>query len=106
MECKSQLSEPDIFETESNPLSFGSLPETNPIDSSVFRAFRRQLMEFGFLFVAFVKLYFQARFLMVQNYILNCKLRMWEAVFLYLRVQIFLTRLAQGIPVGQCWPRK
>jgi hypothetical protein len=62
--------------------------------------------EYSSLLVTFVKLYFQGRILMAQNYVLACKLRMWDAVFLYMRVQIFLIRFSNGFPVGECWPRR
>ena len=67
---------------------------------------RAQISEYGSLLVTFLKLYVQGRILMSQNYLLTCKLRMWDVVFLYLKVQIFFSRLAHGFPPGQCWPRK
>lgn len=102
MESKSQLSEQE-FGLESD---LSSIPHSSSAESSVAVAFGQQLREFGCLFITFLKLYFQGRMLIMQNHILSFKLRMWEVVFLYLRVQIFLTRLAHGCPVGQCWPRK
>lgn len=68
--------------------------------------FGRQLPEYARLLGTFLKLYCQARLLMAQNYLLSCKLRAWEVVFLYLRVRIFFVRLAHGLPMGQCWPRE
>lgn len=68
--------------------------------------FGRHLPEYAGLLAAFLKLYWQGRALMARNYVLSCQLGLWEVVFLSLRIQIFLTRLAQGFPVGQCWPRK
>jgi hypothetical protein len=29
---------------------------------------------------------------------------MWDAVFLYFKIQIFLIRLSHGFPVNECWP--
>lgn len=63
-------------------------------------------LEYGRLLLTFLKLYVQGRILMSQNYLLTCKLRMWDLAFFYMRVQIFLTRLVHGFPPGECWPRK
>jgi hypothetical protein len=42
--------------------------------------------------------------LMIQNYILSCRIRMWDAVFIYFKFQIFLIRLSNGFPLDECWP--
>jgi hypothetical protein len=75
-------------------------------ESSPFTQLRAHVFEYGRLLVTFLNLYVQGRILMARNYVLSCKLRMWDAVFLYFKVQIFLTRLFHGMPVGECWPRK
>lgn len=103
MESKSQFSNQALFEISDDPSDSVFSPT---VEASVVTAFVRQVREFGNLFITFLKLYFQGRILILQNHILSFKLQMWEVVFLYLRVQIFLTRLAHGCPVGQCWPRK
>lgn len=61
-------------------------------------------LEYGRLGLTLTKLYFQSRVLLGHNFILNCRLRMWDAVFLYFKFQIFLIRLSQGFPVNECWP--
>ncbi|HTV40408.1 MAG TPA: hypothetical protein VMF08_07530 [Candidatus Sulfotelmatobacter sp.] len=63
-----------------------------------------ELAEYARLGATLAKLYFQSRVLIAQNYILSCKLRMWDAVFVYFKIQIFLIRLSYGFPIGQCWP--
>ena len=61
-------------------------------------------LEYGRLGIILVKLYCQSRVLLAQNFLLNCRLRMWDAVFLYFKIQIFLIRLSHGFPVNECWP--
>lgn len=62
------------------------------------------LLEYGRLGAILTKLYFQSRVLMAQNFILSCQLRMWDAVFVYFKIQIFLIRLSYGFPLHECWP--
>jgi hypothetical protein len=76
------------------------------VESSPFTQLRAHVFEYGRLLLTFLNLYVQGRILMARNYVLSCKLRMWDTVFLYFKVQIFLTRLVRGMPVGECWPRK
>lgn len=103
MQFKSQLAGPET-DTYSSEVFFDSQStETAPSPLSQLRA---QFLDYGSLLVTFLKLYVQGRILMSQNYVLSCKLRMWDAVFLYMKVQIFFSRLAHGFPPGQCWPRK
>jgi len=66
----------------------------------------KHFVEFGRLFLTFLSLYFQGRILVAQNFVLSCKLQVWEVVFVYFKLQIFFVRLANGFPVSQCWPRK
>ncbi len=66
----------------------------------------KHFMEYGSLFLTFMHLYFQGRILKVQNFILSCKLQMWELAFVYIKLQIFFVRLANGFPFEECWPRK
>ena len=68
------------------------------------KSLRTHLAEYAGLVATLAKLYFQSRVLMAQNYILSCRLRMWDAVFVYFKIQIFLVRLSYGYPLGQCWP--
>lgn len=63
-----------------------------------------RLREYVRLCLAFFKVYFEGRILVAQNLILTCRLQLWEITFLYLRIQIFLVRLARGFPVAECWP--
>jgi hypothetical protein len=65
---------------------------------------RTQFLEYGRLCLILAKLYFQSRVLIMQNLILTCRLRMWDAVFVYFKIQIFLIRLAHGFPLTECWP--
>jgi hypothetical protein len=76
------------------------------VEPSNLAKLQAHFLEYGRLLLTFLKLYLQSRILMSQNYLLTCKLRMWDAVFFYLRVQIVLIRLTHGFPVGECWPRK
>jgi hypothetical protein len=62
------------------------------------------LLECGRLAFTLVKLYSQSRLLMMQNFILNCRLRMWDVVFTYFKIQIFFIRLSYGFPLDKCWP--
>jgi hypothetical protein len=65
---------------------------------------RTHLVEYAGLGATLAKLYFQSRVLMAQNFILSCRLRMWDAVFVYFKIQIFLIRLSYGCPLADCWP--
>jgi hypothetical protein len=76
-------------------------PEEQP---AIQKQLRSRFLEYGSLILILMKLYFQGRMLMAQNYILSCRLRMWDAVFVYFKIQIFLIRLANGFPLDQCWP--
>ena len=60
----------------------------------------------GRLLSTLFTLYSENQVLAAQNFIVSCRLKFWTAAFLYFKVQIFLTRLAYGFPVNQCWPRK
>lgn len=62
------------------------------------------LLEYGQLAVTLTKLYSQSRLLMIQNFILNCRIRTWNAVFICFKIQIFLIRLSNGFPLDNCWP--
>lgn len=64
----------------------------------------RNLPDYGRLVFILTKLYFQSRLLMIQNSILSCRLRMWDVVFVYFKIQIFLIRLSYGFPLDKCWP--
>lgn len=55
----------------------------------------------GFLLA---KLYCHARVLLMHNFILSCRLRLWDAAFVYFKIQIFLIRFSHGFPLDQCWP--
>jgi hypothetical protein len=66
--------------------------------------FLRNLADYVRLSITLAKLYFQARMLMVQNYLLNCRLRMWDVVFVYFKIQIFFIRFSYGYPLHDCWP--
>ncbi|MGH7940566.1 MAG: hypothetical protein ACREE6_13595 [Limisphaerales bacterium] len=61
-------------------------------------------LEYGRLGLMLMNLYIQSRVLMAQNLVLSCRLRIWEAVSLYLKMQIFLIRLSCGLPINECWP--
>ena len=50
------------------------------------------------------KLYYQSQVLKARNFILSCRLRMWDVVFVYFKIQIFLIRLSYGSPLAECWP--
>lgn len=63
-----------------------------------------RFIEYGRLGLTLMKLYFQSRILMAQNFILSCRLRMWDAIFVYCKIQIFFIRLYYGFPIGECWP--
>jgi len=65
---------------------------------------RCRLWEYGILFALFLKLYFQARLLMAQNFLLSCRLQFCELPLIYLKIEIFIVRLSLGVPLGQCWP--
>ncbi len=81
------------------------LSEPQIVDSgALLKRLFSHFLEYGRLGLILVKLYFQGRMLIAQNFILNCRLRMWGAVFLYFKVQIFFIRLSYGFPVTECWP--
>jgi hypothetical protein len=62
------------------------------------------LLECGRLAITLIKLYSQSRALMMQNFVLNCRLRMWDVVFIYFKIQIFFIRLSYGFSLDECWP--
>lgn len=70
----------------------------------LFGRLKTHLVEYAGLGLTLAKLYFQARILIAQNFILNCKLRMWDAVFVFFKIQIFFIRLSCGFPLADCWP--
>ena len=74
------------------------------LDTSIGRL-GQQLLEYAQLATLFTKLYYQNRLIAAQNFILSCKLQVWALVFFTFKVQIFLTRLAGGCPVSECWPK-
>src|SRR5215469_14322923 len=85
-------------ETDANPaLSFS--PNLNP-------SLRSHLLEYVRLLALFARLYCANRMIAAQNFVLSCKLQLWEMVFFSYKIQIFFTRLAYGCPVNQCWPRR
>jgi hypothetical protein len=63
------------------------------------------VLEYGRLVPVFFKLYFQNQIISAQNLLLQCKLRLLHATFLFCKVQIFCARLAHGFPVAECWPK-
>jgi hypothetical protein len=75
-----------------------------PEQRSLPKQLRTHFLEYGRLGLTLAKLYFQSRVLMMQNFILSCRLRMWDAVFVYFKLQIFLVRLSYGFPLSECWP--
>lgn len=84
-------------ETDANrELGFSQVPDTS---------LRSHFLEYFRLLALFVRLYYGNRKIAAQNAALNCKLQIWALVFFSCKVQIFLTRLACGFPVHQCWPR-
>jgi hypothetical protein len=74
----------------------GEIPGSTP----VFNRYAEYLRLLGI----FSKLYFQARLLIIQNFMLSCRLQLCELPLTYLKVEIFIVRLSLGIPIGQCWP--
>jgi hypothetical protein len=68
------------------------------------RTSRTRLLEYAGLLALFLKLYFQARLLMAQNYLLSCRLQLCELPLIYLKIEIFIVRLSLGFPLAQCWP--
>ncbi len=111
MECNSGLN--TVLEPElglfTNQTSLSSSVQPLDSDASFVAATGRlgkHFVEYGSLFLTFLSLYFQGRILMVQNFILSCKLQMWEVAFVYFKLQIFFVRLANGFPFDECWPRK
>jgi hypothetical protein len=71
-----------------------------------FNRLRMQFLEYSGLLITFLKLFVEYRILVIKNSLLSWRLQMWEVTFLYLRVRIFFTRLVNGFPIGECWPRK
>jgi hypothetical protein len=100
MECQTQ------FIRQNLPQPQSSSPLLNDVEFSPLASPGGHFLEYARLLVIFLKLYCQARILVVRNHLLSFKLQLWEVVFLYFRVRIFFTRLANGFPVGQCWPRE
>jgi hypothetical protein len=79
--------------------------ETQPAEQRALpRQLRTHFLEYGRLGLLLAKLYFEGRMLMAQNFILSCRLRMWDAVFIYFKIQIFFVRLSYGFPINECWP--
>lgn len=79
--------------------------ELQPAESgSLLKRLRTHFLEYCRLGFTLMKLYIQSRILLTQNFILSCRLRMWDAVFVYFKIQIFIIRLANGFPLHQCWP--
>ena len=66
----------------------------------------RYLLEYIRMVALFTKLYYENRVIAAQNFILSCKLQVWALVFVSFKIEIFLTRLACGFPVSECWPRR
>lgn len=62
------------------------------------------LCEYSRLILTLAKLYAQSRVLLAKNFLLSCKLRIWDAVFVYFKIQIFLIRLCYGFDLDECWP--
>lgn len=79
---------------------------TVPSLGTSFKRLGAHVLAYYGLLITFLKLYFQHRVLVVQNFILTCRLHMWDISLLYLKVLVFFTRLGRGFPVEQCWPRK
>ena len=107
MECNSGFN--TVLQQELTISSTSSTVQSLDSDASFVNALGRlgkHFVEYGSLFLTFLSLYFQGRILMVQNFILSCKLQMWELAFVYLKFQIFFVRLANGFPFDECWPRK
>ena len=71
---------------------------------ALFGRLKTQLVEYAGLGFTLAKLYLYSRVLMAQNFILSCKLRMWDAVFVYFKIQISVIRLSCGYPLAECWP--
>lgn len=63
-----------------------------------------RLMQYARLLAIFFGLYFQARVLMVRNYILSWRLQLCELPLVYLKIEIFIVRLSVGLPLAECWP--
>jgi hypothetical protein len=93
-------------EAETYPAQVFLGSQNTTVEPSLLAQLRAHAFEYGSLILTFLKLYLQGRILMARNYLLSCKLRMWDAAFLYFKIQIFFMRLAHGFPVGKCWPRK
>ena len=95
-----------IFTNETSPSASVQSLDTDVHSHNVLTPLGKHFVEYGRLFLTFLSLYFQGRILMVQNFILSCKLQMWELAFIYFKLQIFFVRLANGFPFDECWPRK
>jgi hypothetical protein len=81
------------------------LPESQiGANQASFKRLRLNFLEYGRLGLTLIKLYVQSRVLVAQNFILSCRLRIWDIVFLYFKIQIFLIRLSHGFPISVCWP--
>ena len=66
---------------------------------------RLRFWEYFRLLALFIRLYYQNRIIAAQNFLLDFRLQLWEVVFVYFKIQIFLVRLSRGLPVNECWPR-
>jgi hypothetical protein len=80
-------------------------PELN-LSTAPNASLRSHFLEYVRLAILFARLHCENRRIAAQNFLLSCKLQVWQVVFLYFRIQIFFIRLAHGLPVSQCWPRK
>jgi hypothetical protein len=110
MECNSGFNavlqqEMPICTGQATPSSVQSL-DTSVQPTAATVGLATQFSEYAALLLTLSKLYFQGRVLVMQNFILSCKLQMWELAFVYFKLQIFFVRLANGFPLGQCWPKK
>ncbi|HEY1788993.1 MAG TPA: hypothetical protein VGJ73_12595 [Verrucomicrobiae bacterium] len=71
---------------------------------TLLKQLRTHFLEYGRMGLVLLDLYLQGRVLKAQNFILSCRLRMWDAVFVYFKIQIFFIRLSYGFPLSECWP--
>jgi hypothetical protein len=78
-------------------LNFSPAPNTS---------LRSHFLEYVRLVILFARLHCENRRIAAQNFLLSCRLQLWQVAFVYFRIQIFCIRLAHGFPVSQCWPRK
>ena len=95
-----------IFTNENSPSASVQSLGTDVHSDNFLSRLGKHFVEYGRLFLTFLHLYFQGRILVVQNFILSCKLQMWELAFVYIKLQIFFVRLSNGFPFEECWPRK